>query len=61
MINIKIEKLCNDVWLRSHAKFCRKNDIVRINDIKDKKYRVISNPIWSDELKDWDIKMEITQ
>lgn len=58
MIGIKIEKLCNNTWLRSHAKFCRIGDRIRINDIKDREYRVISMPIYDKDGKDWDLRLE---
>lgn len=62
MINVKVEKLCKsnhkreDAWLLSHVKFCRTGDIVRINGIKETIYKCVSDPIWSDEIKGWDMK-----
>ena len=62
MIGIRVEKLCKkdfkneDSWVLSHIKFCRIDDIVRINGIKDKFYKCVSDPIWSDAHKDWDMK-----
>ena len=57
MTGIRIEKLCGgSVWLRTHVKFCRSGDIIRINNCKDKVYKCVSNPVWSDVHKEWDIK-----
>ena len=62
MKNIKVEKLCKSdhnkesSWIQSHIRFLREGDIVRINDVKDKFYKSISNPIWSTADKDWDMK-----
>ena len=67
MIKVKIEKLCGDnnnynnenLWLLTHPKFCRIGDIVRINDVKNRFYKCISNAIWDTANKDWDIRLEI--
>jgi len=64
MIKVKIEKLCksdsskDNSWILSHTRFCRIGDIVRINDIKEKMYKVISGPMWDTASKDWDLKLE---
>jgi len=55
---IKIEKLCKNVWLTIHIKFCRIGDIVCINNMRDKQLKVISDPFWDESTKDWNLKME---
>lgn len=61
MVKLKIEKLHQkgklQLWVKTHAKFCRIGDIVRLNRNDEAIYEVISDPIWSDSAKDWDIKL----
>ena len=66
MIKVKIEKLCEvdwkknqTCWVLSHPRFCRIGDIVRINGIKNRFYKCVSNAIWDTANKDWDIGLEI--
>jgi len=65
MNNIKVEKLCKkdykdeSSWIISHIRFCRKGDFVCIDGKKDKFYKSVSDPIWSNANKDWDMKFII--